>query len=273
MLLACTAVLLAGCSAMQLSYNNADVYLRWRAGQYMDLDVAASAEFDRRIDRFLTWHRRSALAQYARLAEEAAGRLANGLSRADLAWGYEVIQAQLREGLRAAAGEAADLLDSLSPAQLASLEKRLAKENRDFVRANVLDGTPDERRKKRVERNVDRIEDWLGSLSEAQHEIVRLYSARAPLDDRMRYRDRMRLQDEFVALLRARQARETLAEWAVNWEMNRDPAYSAGRLQQLQEYFRLLLDLDKTLSSAQRAHLIRRLQGYARDFAVLADAK
>lgn len=268
--LACMAALLAACSTLQLTYNNADVYLRWRGGQYFDFEAAAAAEFERRVDRFLSWHRRTALPQYARLAEEAAGRLADGLSQADLVWGYDAFQAQVREGLRAAAGEVADLLDALAPAQIEILEKRLAKQNREFAKDNVLEGTPEERRKKRLERNIERLDDWLGSVNEAQYERVRLYSVRAPLEDKMRDRDRKRLQREFVALLRARQAKETLAEWAVNWERNRDPAYDVARREHLQEYFRMLLDLDKTLSSAQRTHAVRRLQGFARDFAALA---
>ena len=36
--------LLAGCSTLRLVYDNADVYLSWRANHYLNLDEAMSEE-------------------------------------------------------------------------------------------------------------------------------------------------------------------------------------------------------------------------------------
>ena len=54
---------LSGCSAIQLGYRNADTLLYWRGGQYFDFDGEMRFEYERRVQRFLTWHRRSALPQ------------------------------------------------------------------------------------------------------------------------------------------------------------------------------------------------------------------
>ena len=55
------AALLAGCSAMQLTYNQADVLLSWRADSYFDFDAQQKQEFHRRLERLLVWHRREQL--------------------------------------------------------------------------------------------------------------------------------------------------------------------------------------------------------------------
>ena len=269
----CLCVLLAllpGCSAMKLAYDNADSFLVWRGGQYFDFQGEAKEEFSRRVQRFLAWHRRTALPQYAAIAEEAANRLSRGMTQADLAWAYAAFQGQVREGLRAAAGEAAELLDALEPAQVATLEKRLTEDNRKFARDHAIGKSLTERRKRRVERNTERMEDWLGSLTDAQVERVKLYAERAPMDELGRDRERKRLQAEFAQMLRAKQARARLAEWAAQWEAHREPEYARMREAHRGEYQSMLLDLDRGLSPAQRAHAVKRLRDFAADFRTLA---
>lgn len=253
---------LQGCSVTRLAYNNADVYLRWQANHYFDLQGEQSEEFDRNLAAFLAWHRATALPQYARLAEEAAARVLRGIKREDLEWSYDAVRARIREALGAAAGEAAGLLDRLGPEQIDHFEQRLAEENRKFAKEQVQ-GTVEERHNRRVKRNLERLEEWFGPLSEAQAGRVRRYSARAPWSGEMRERDRKRRQAEFVAMLRAREATRRLARWAQDWEAGREPAYAEASRATHAEYIDLLLDLDRTLAAEQREHAVRRLKRFA----------
>ncbi|MGH8705848.1 MAG: DUF6279 family lipoprotein [Burkholderiales bacterium] len=263
------AVLLQGCSAVRLAYNNADVYLRLQANSFFSFENEQSEELDARIAAFLAWHRAHALPQYARLAAEAERRMLRGITRADLVWGYDSFRAQARESLRAAAAEMADLLDRLSPEQIARLERRLAEENRKFAKEQ-LQGTVEERRKRRLDRTLDRLEEWFGPLNAEQAARVRRYSERAPLSAELRDRERRRRQAEFLAMLRAREAKRRLADWAPNWERGREPAYAAAARASEAEIIDMLLDLDRTLSQAQRQAAAARFREYAADFDLLA---
>lgn len=263
------AWLLAGCSALRIAYDNADTYLYWRSGTYLDLDGRDAEELAGRIDDFFVWHRAKALPHYARIADEAAQRLRDGLSREDLVWGYDSLVAHARQSLRVAAERIAPLLDRLTPQQVAHLEKGFAEDNRKFAREN-LRGSEKERRKRRAKRVEERLEDWVGNLTHAQVERVRQYSERAPLFDELRDRDRKRLQAEVLEMVRLREAHKRLPELAANWERGRDPAYAAASLAARQEYFALLLDLDRTLSHEQRARATGHFERYAEDFKVLA---
>lgn len=264
--------LIAGCTALQLGYNNADTLLHYRGGKYFGFEDAQRVEFERRVQRFLGWHRKSELPQYARFANELADRLARGVSQADLVWGYDSFQTFLRQSLRAGSGEISEMLDALGPAQIERFQARLDKENLDFAKEYGLKEAPEERRSKRVKRNVDRMEDWFGPLSDAQVERVAAYSKRAPLDDQLRDRDRKRMQRELLAMVRAKEAKKRLVPWAVAWDQNREPAYEAARKSNLQEFYAMLLDLDKTLTPEQRARAVKRLRGFAGDFTVLSVA-
>jgi hypothetical protein len=264
--------LLAACSTLRLAYDHADVYVKYRAGQYLDLKGAQDHELAQRIDSFFAWHRENALPEYARLAEEAALRVGKGLSREDLVWGYDSIVAHARLGLRDAARRIAPLLDRLTPEQAAYMEKGFAEDNRKFAREN-LRGSEEDRRKRRAKRVEERLEDWVGNLSQAQVERVRQYSERAPLMGELRDRERRRLQAEVLGMVRARQAQALLPERAAHWERGRDPAYVQASEANRREFFALLLDLDRMLSAAQRARAQQRLRHYAGDFVQLAQRK
>jgi hypothetical protein len=262
-------VLLCGCSTLRFAYENADAYVRWKAEAYLDVQGDDAEELDERIDEFHAWHRKNALPQYAKLAREAAQRFSAGLSRQDLVWGYDAVRAQARESLRKAAELAAPLLDRLTPEQMAHIERRFAEDNRQFYRNN-LRGPERERRARRVKFMVERLEDWVGKLSQAQAERVREYAERAPLLDELRDRDRKRLQREVMEIIRARAARKSLPGFAATWDLTRDPAFVAGLEQWREQYFALISDIERGLTPQQRARALGTLRRYADDFEALA---
>ena len=264
-----TLSLTAGCSTTRLAYNHADTWLRSRAGNYLDVHGEQADELKERIDAFHDWHRAKALPKYARLCEEAARRLGDGLSREDIVWGYDSLMAQVRETLRAAGERIAPMLDRLSPEQVRHMEKRFAEDNRKFAREN-LRGSEADRRKRRAARTAEQLEDWVGKLSNTQFERVRQFSERAPLYYEMRDRERKRLQGELLAMVRAREAQKRLPERAANFDHGRDPAYAAASEAARREYYALLLDLDRMLSSEQRARAVANFRRYADDFTILA---
>ena len=71
-------------------------------------------------------------------------------------------------------------------------------------------------------------------------------------------------------MVRARESQKRLPERAANFDQGRDPAYAAASEAARQEYYALLLDLDRMLSSEQRANAVANFRRYADDFAILA---
>ncbi len=263
------ASLLAGCSMLRVAYDNAGLYAKYRASYYLDLKGAQDQELAERIDAFFAWHRSEALPAYARLAEEAARRVGKGLSREDLVWGYDSLVAHAGHSLRAAAERIAPLLDRLTAEQVAYMEQGFADDNRRFAREH-LRGSEQERRERRAKRVQERLEDWVGNLSQAQVERISEYSRRAPLYAELRERDRKRLQADVLDMVRAREAGLRLAERLVHWQRGRDPAHAKASEEAREELYALLLDLDRSMTPQQRASAQRTFARYAQDFALLA---
>ena len=269
------ALLLGACSMMRVAYDNADSYVRWRAAGYLDVRAEQSKELDAAIEGFHDWHRRTALPQYARLAEEAAERVGDGVTPEDLVWGYDSLSAQVRISLREGAARIAPVLAGLDAQQIARLEARFAEDNRKFAR-EFLRGPERVQRRKRAEGIARRLEDWVGRLSEAQLERVKQYSERVPLLGAMRGRDHRRLQAALLGLLRSNKKetfKDDLVSLAERWDRDRDPAYAAALESSRRELYALLLELDRTLSPEQRAAAVANLRRYAAEFRLLAGKK
>ena len=92
------------------------------------------------------------------------------------------------------------------------------------------------------------------------------YSERAPFTDRYRDLERKRLQSDVLAMIRAREARSRLVDWAASWEQRREPAHAQAVRAQRTEYFAMLLDVQKMMTPAQRESVQRRLGDLAADF-------
>ena len=180
------AALLAGCSAMQLTYNQADVLLSWRADSYFDFDAQQKQEFHRRLERLLVWHRREQLPDYARFAHTAAERAKDGVSRDDIVWLIDGMKKHYRTIVDRGVADAAELLATASNEQLRALPRQWSKDNHRFVDDHDLDGGIERQKRARLNRTLTQIGEWTGSLSRAQEQrIEQLLDARPKhtLDD------------------------------------------------------------------------------------------
>ena len=271
--LAACLTMLAGCSGLRLAYDNADLWVRWRADQYLDMHGEKRERLHARIAEFLAWHREESLPRYARSLEEGSKRLTDGLSRDDLLRAYEGGRAQLARDLVAAASRLADTVDTLDAGQIEHLERRFAADNGKFA-SEFLSGSAESRRARRAERTVERLEDWLGKLSDAQRDRIRRHSNEQPLFDELRDRERKRLQSELIALARARTAQAKLSELALQFVPGRgDPKYVAAAQAYTDAYFDMLVDVDRLATPRQRERAVARLHGFAGDLAALSLAR
>jgi hypothetical protein len=279
LLLACvavTATTLAACSTVRLSYDNADWLLARIAARYVDLDGQQARAFKARLDDFHAWHRVQELPHYAALCEDAAERLQRGLTAADVDWAIAALRERGRVLGRQAAAGLAPTLASLQEAQLRQLARSFAEDNRKF-HDQQLRGDHGAQARRRSEWLVDRFEDWLGPLREAQRSQVEALVAAFPELPELRLEERRRRQEAFIGL--ARQGRAGLpAAQAQLAALLTDP--ELGRAASTREAFaryeaafaRLLLDLDRSLTLEQRRNAVTRLRAYAVDFRVLAGA-
>ena len=89
---AAAMILIAGCTAMPLAYNNADLLVRLRGHQYFDLQGQQEKDFNLRVARFHQWHRTEELPHYESLFRTAGQRIAHGLTKDDVQWAIEALR-------------------------------------------------------------------------------------------------------------------------------------------------------------------------------------
>lgn len=270
---AALVALLAACSSVtRVAYNNAGVAAAWTVDDWFDLHDGQRDWVKGRFAGLLAWHRANELPAYERLLQDTAARAARGLTREDARRIHGEMRALYHRLLRQAIPDMADFLLQVHPEQVGHLERKFAEDNARAVRESVK-GTPQERREARARRYLERIDDWTGRLSAAQRDLVRArVAAMEDITDEW-LGDRRFRQAETLALLRARPPREALiaglTRILVDTDAWRRPEYAAKLRERDEQVFALVEALDATLTAEQRAHLHRRLAGYAADAAYL----
>lgn len=273
-MLALMLAALAGCSMMRIGYPQLDTIAWWTADEYFDLDVEQKQEFSRRFVRLHEWHRYEQLPDYAKFLAETKARLERGFTREDALWVTEGVRARYRTLAAYVADDAAIMLMSITPEQLATLQERWDRLNRRFVREFRLDADEEEQRRETSRRVLSRIRDWVGHLDDAQDQQILAWAAELPLVHGLRHQDRMRRQREFLQLMSQRgdaaRFSERLRRWLVNWEEGRDPKYDRLFREWAQQQADLYAAVYGILLPHQRTAVAERLQGYINDFTYLA---
>jgi hypothetical protein len=266
------AASLAACSTVRLSYDNADWLLARMAGRYVDLSDGQARAFKTGLSQIHAWHRAEELPRYAQVFDQAAGRLARGLSRQDVEWAVQAVRGRARVLGEQAAGEIAPVLRTLSDRQVAEMEREFDEDNRRFAQTH-LKGDGSRLTARRADWLCEKLEDWLGELSAAQH--ARADAGRGLPGDAANaargaqappggvpgagaeHRSSPELDPRLAAFLadpaagRAESNRLAMARWE-------------------RQFVDMLVDLDRSLTPGQRQHAVAKLRGYAGDFRALA---
>jgi hypothetical protein len=265
---------LGGCSTIRLAYDQADHIAAWTADDYFDLTPEQKQAFRSRFHRFHAWHRATQLPDYASLLGAVQQRVAAGATQADADWLADAIQARLQTMVRHGYQDAALMLAQLSDEQLDAAQREFDQRNRKYAREHGVGAAPDEQRRLRARRHIERIEHWTGSLDAGQEARLRELSRALPLVTEQRFQERLRRQAEFLALLQQRKNAEAFAprlrDWLLDWERTRSPAYQLEYAQFMQASARMYVAALHMLTPEQRRHVASVLQRYQQAFRELA---
>jgi Family of unknown function (DUF6279) len=267
---------LASCSATRFAYDNADTALRFMASSYLELDSAQAEELRLRIVQLHRWHRANELPVYAALMRSASQRAARGITAEDVAWGLANARARYRKLAAKAAEDAAPVLATLSPDQVAALERKFAENDQKFAK-EFLASDDAKRRRAQAKRMLERFREFAGDLTPDQEARIERFALAHERHVALRFEDRRNWQRAVVAALKehrpAQELGRSLAEMFIRPELRRSEEFAREDKRWDEGLGELIADLDKSLSEKQRAKVVRRLSEYAEDFAVLSGEK
>jgi len=260
-----------GCSLVKLGYGQASgLAYRWLDG-YADFDNEQSLKVRAALDDTLAWHRRTQLPDYVQLLARAESEVAGDATPERMcAWASE-LRARAEPVLQYLAPTIAQVGRTLSPAQIAHIEKRFAESNEEY-RDEHLQRDPQRRQKAEIKRQVERAETFYGRLDAAQRDLVAHSVTTSPYDGELAYAERKERQKDMVSLLR--RLRESsggddalVQVRAYLGGIDRSPRESYRRYSDRVVAHRCALasELQNSASAAQRREAAKTLAGYRAD--------
>lgn len=258
-----------------LAYSNLGSAIEWSIDEYFDTTDAQEAWVRERVGRAMQWHRTEELPRLRRMLEGMLARSDKPFKAEDLGALQLEMRSYYLRALDHLAPDMAEFLATVDAKQLAHMEKKMADDNRQFMKESVR-GTPEDRRKRRVHRFLNHLEAWTGPLDGAQRETVAAAYQDQPDFTEEMMAERRHRQSEILSLVRAKAPREemeaALRRLFVKMDDWRRPEYQErlkARDAKLQD---ALAGLSATLTPKQRAALQSRIRGLIRDIEKVTSA-
>ncbi len=275
-------VLLQACSAIKLGYNNATELGFWWIDAYADFNDTQSPAVRAELARLLQWHRNEELPKIAELLQKTQRLAVADTSPVPVC----ALFADTRERINAVTSQAekavAAVALSLSPEQISHIEGKFGKNNAEW-RKDWFQLTPKELFERRLKSNVERAQEFYGTLEERQLNALRNALEASSYDPQLSYTERQRRQQDLLQTLRQATgagaglgstvaAKRSPAEalTALRGYLDRantspNPTYRVYSDKLIAESCANFTQLHNSTTPAQRERAVRRLAAYERD--------
>jgi hypothetical protein len=193
---------LVACSAVKTIYSQAPDLAYWYLDGYVDFSGTQSLQVKAGLNKVQTWHRQTQLPAYIDILQKLQERLPSNVTAAESC----EIAADVRGKLLAVTSQmeptAIAVATTISTAQLQQMEKRFAKSNADY-REDFLEGTPQQKRSKRLKKAVKRAEMLYGDLQEEQLAAIAQSIDRSSFNPVLAFSEWQRRQQDVLQTVRS----------------------------------------------------------------------
>lgn len=258
-----------------LAYSNAGSALAWMVDDYVDMTDAQEEWVRERTARLMEWHRKEELPRARKVLEAMLAKGDKPYTAEELA----TLQGEVRGFYLRVMGrlvpDMAEFLAATDAEQLGRIEKKLAKDNHEFLKESVR-GTPEERRKRRAHRFIGHLEAWIGPLDDAQRQVVASAYGDVPDFTEEMIGERRYRQAEVVALVKSKATKPEmepqLRRLFVDMDSWRRPEYRDQVRERDAKLQEAVAAISAKLSTKQRAALQARIRGLIADIDKLTAA-
>jgi Family of unknown function (DUF6279) len=271
------------CSTVLLGYDAVPPLAKYQLNRYFDLNSIQQDAVERHLEDIFDWHRKTQLKEYASFLNQVTDKVkANEtISVADIQkWRLISLGAWLPVANKISR-PFTELALTVTPGQIEHLKKRFAKTNADmrddYVKANEKGSANNvlvARQKARAVRIEKRGDFFFDDLTEAQYKLIAKRAAESPDAELAWYNERLRRQQDFIALLDlmrtkkmdVNQAEPLMREylkavWEPKDEKNARLIADSGKAGD-----ETIAQLYAIATLDQKAFAVKKLRGYAIDF-------
>jgi len=270
------SVILTGCSAVRLGYNNLPDIASWWLDSYIDFSDTQGPQAKAALQKLQTWHRKEELPAIAELLVQAQTLAPQNITPEQACKIWEGAQVRVESFIQESSRLAAPVVSQLSAKQLKHLEKEWASRNEDWKKQWVQ-GTPDSRIKKRVDLAAERFNSFYGDLNLEQRQVLKQQFLQSTWSPEASYQRRLKRQQEQLMALQAMsseitkpamplpQVEKALQSLILQSVRPKDTGDLSKQLQLEQQACQNLAQLHNTMSPAQRLKAQRKLKDYETD--------
>jgi hypothetical protein len=265
---------LCACSALRFAYNQAPQWAYWWLDNYADFQDDQQPRVEEALQQWFAWHRRTQLADYAGLLDRARAEVQQPATPAQVCGWWNVALKRRDEAVEAALPAIASLAPMLKPAQLASIEKQMAKSNTE-LREEYLQDDPEDRQKAAVKRTIERIETLYGRLDKPQRAYVARMVEKSPWKPERWLAEREQSSRDTLATLRAITRPDLAADqvpalvraWTARMlkAAPRDEATQRYEDEVRDYNCKFIAEMHNLTHAAQRQHAAEKIQGWRQD--------
>jgi len=264
-------IVMAGCGPRYI-YPHLNWLVPWYVSDYISLDATQKNMLQKRLLKQLDWHCRTQLPTYA----ETLRAIGREFDNADQAVDFSKIQSYnvklmklWRELMQQIGPDITDILITASDEQIDELFDNLAKQNREF-RKEYVDLPPAKLNENRQKRMHKRLKYWISDPTTEQKEAISAWSKQmVPVsEDWLQNREIIQIEARRLLARRSNspEFRPTLLNLIVNPEQLRTPAYQTKIETNIELTIKLIIQLDRLLTPAQRSYFLKRIDSLATDF-------
>jgi hypothetical protein len=267
--------LLAGCSALNLGYRQAPALAHWWLDGYVDFDDAQSVKVKAALGEWHGWHRQTQLRGYADHLAQARALATGTVTAEQVCQWSDAARGLLEPAIERALPSATEVVLSLTPQQLRNIDAQYRKRT-ERLREEWQPDDPAQRLQASLRRNLKRVEDFYGSATPEQRQLLEAALRQAPVDPaawlvqrELRHRE---LMDTLAALARDKPAPDLARERlrAVVYRFNgRAPVGGAASAAATLAACDTTARLHNASTPSQRKYLADKLGGWERDLRAL----
>jgi hypothetical protein len=262
-------VLLAGCSATRLLYNQLDWGIVWYLNGFFSLTSEQKDALRDSVERNLQWHRETQLPQYAEFARALDQDIAGEITVESLGQRNAEIVAFWDTFILYTVPDVAAFFQLLDQEQLDDFLENLEEENSELW-DEYAGETSEERIEKRQRSAIKGIRRIIGPLDDEQEALIRSYmGAMTDVADEWMVGRRL-WQEEFVKLIKSRPPEPEFSDGLTNLMLDPNqfdsPEYRIKVEKNFQITLEMLTELINKMNEEQRARFSKRLNQFAMDF-------
>ncbi len=265
-------LLLQGCSALKLGYQQLPTLSYWWLDNYLSFSDAQTVKVKESLENLQRWHRQQELPLYAQLINRTALSSQGNIQAQDVCTLWSDGQARADRLVQEALRQTAPVVASLSPRQLSHLARHFDLKNEEWEK-QWLRGSHEERLRRRMNSATERFSDFYGDLTPAQTGLLQNQMNQSEWTAEWGMQQRKRQQQDMLATLQKIQQKslstaqleaELFAVWQ-RWFMP-PQATEAAQAQGLRTQACLnLANFHNSTSAEQRQRAARRLRNYEGD--------